>query len=75
MNSYLDSSCLSLISPCITGKIYFACKKAAKKELGRIKSTAKNNDHIPCRSYKCDVCEGYHLTAQPNHKFKGKEQW
>lgn len=44
-------------------KVRFRDEVAASGELGRIGRYARN-EHVPVRAYRCDRCEGWHLTSQ-----------
>lgn len=51
------------------GKRRFATLEFADRELDKIwKFAVKGTNRattLPCRSYKCDRCRGYHHTSQP----------
>jgi len=49
-----------------TGKRRYATKQAARKALHEAEQFARTRD-VPCRSYQCGDCHGWHLTS---HRFR-----
>lgn len=54
---------------CPSGKRRFAIESVADAALDSIwryaiQGTTKS-EKLPCRTYPCDLCEGYHHTSQP----------
>ena len=50
----------------VTGKRRYATKQAARKALHEAEQFARTRD-VPCRSYQCGDCHGWHLTS---HRFR-----
>lgn len=59
---------------CSSGKRRFAFSWEADWALDHIWKLAirgtNNSSKLPCRSYYCDECKGYHHTSQPLHLYE-----
>lgn len=49
-----------------TGKTGFPDRLDALLALARIQAeTAEDRDYLPQRAYRCNLCDGWHLTKKP----------
>jgi hypothetical protein len=48
-----------------TRKVRYRTHEDATRALTNIKRVAEGQRIVPVRAYRCEVCDGWHLTSQP----------
>lgn len=51
-----------------TGKLRYRREASANRVLGTIWSHAKPGRRLETRAYRCEHCNGWHLTSKPNRE-------